>query len=340
VEVAVAGSTVQSQLATLPLSDHELVHTHDVDEARTAVASVFCSHQLLPLDGLRSLDTRFHSVRIGKVGLHYLDYGGEVRIAPGQLQDFFLVQIPVAGQAEIVCGKERIISDMALASVPSPDENLTMHWGSGNRQLIVWIDRPSLEGHLSTMLGSPLKRPLRFDLGMDLTQPAVRSWRNVVELLRSEVDTHGRIPEEPLAMTELQRLMFSQLLLAQPNNYSAALHRERPASAPKVIRQAVELIEAHAAEPLTVEDVAEAVGLGVRSLQDGFRRYLDTTPINYLREVRLRAVRAELLASDPTRTNVTDVALRWGFLHAGRFSVQYRQRFGESPSATLRGSTI
>jgi transcriptional regulator GlxA family with amidase domain len=78
----------------------------------------------------------------------------------------------------------------------------------------------------------------------------------------------------------------------------------------------------------------------VRSLQDGFRRYLDTTPINYLREVRLRAVRAELAASDPTRTNVTDVALRWGFLHAGRFSVQYRQRFGESPSATLRGSTI
>ena len=137
-------------------------------------------------------------------------------------------------------------------------------------------------------------------------------------------------------MTELQRLMFSQLLLAQPNNYSAALHRERPAGAPKVIRQAVELIEAHAAEPLTVEDVAEAVGLGVRSLQDGFRRYLDTTPINYLREVRLRAVRAELVASDPTRTNVTDVALRWGFLHAGRFSVQYRQRFGESPSATLR----
>jgi len=132
VEVAVAGSTVESQLAALPLSDHELVHTHDVDEARTAVAGVFCSHQLLPLDGLTSLDTRLHSVRIGKVGLHYLDYGAEVRIAPGQLQGFFLVQIPVAGRAEIVCGKERIISDAGLASVPSPDENLTMRWGSGN----------------------------------------------------------------------------------------------------------------------------------------------------------------------------------------------------------------
>lgn len=108
-------------------------------------------------------------------------------------------------------------------------------------------------------------------------------------------------------------------------------------SAPKVIKQAVELIEAHAAEPLTVEDVAEAVGIGVRALREGFRRCLDTTPMNYLREVRLRRVRAELEVSDPTHTNVTDVAMRWGFLHAGRFSVQYRERFGESPSATLRG---
>lgn len=45
-------------------------------------------------------------------------------------------------------------------------------------------------------------------------------------------------------------------------------------------------------EPLTVEDVAEALGIGVRSLRDGFRRYLDTTPMSYLRETRLRRVRA------------------------------------------------
>jgi transcriptional regulator GlxA family with amidase domain len=138
-------------------------------------------------------------------------------------------------------------------------------------------------------------------------------------------------------MAEMQRLLFSQLLLAQPNNYSDALHREPLTSAPKVIRQAVDLIDAHAAEPLTVEDVAEAVGIGVRALQEGFRRFLDTTPMNYLREVRLRRVRAELEFADPIHTSVTDVATRWGFLHAGRFSVQYRERFGESPSATLRG---
>jgi transcriptional regulator GlxA family with amidase domain len=88
--------------------------------------------------------------------------------------------------------------------------------------------------------------------------------------------------------------------------------------------------------PPTVEDIAEATGLSVRTLQEGFRRFLDTTPMSHLREVRLRHVREELAAADPTSTTVTETATRWGFLHSGRFSAQYHQRFGELPSVTLR----
>jgi transcriptional regulator GlxA family with amidase domain len=137
-------------------------------------------------------------------------------------------------------------------------------------------------------------------------------------------------------MRELERLLLSQLLLAQPNNYSSLLHEQPRATAPRAIRRAAELIEAHAAEPLTVEDIAEAIGLSVRTLQEGFQRFLNTTPMNHLREVRLRHVREELTAANPASTTVTEIAIRWGFLHAGRFSARYRKRFGESPSVTLR----
>lgn len=334
-----ADSGASSAIA-LPLSEHARVRTHDVDEIREVVAQAFCGHQLLPLDGRGAVDARFHAVQLDRVGLHYLEYGAEVRIAPGELRDFFLVPIPLAGRAEVVCGGESVLSDSLMASVPAPDRDLIMRWGAGTRQLIVWIDRAGLEWHLSRMLGKPVTKPLRFDLGMDMTRQAVRSWRNVVELLTREIDTDGGIPAEPLAMTELQRLLFSQLLLAQPNNYSADLHREPMGSAPKVIKRAVELIEAHAAEPLTVEDVAEAVGISVRALQEGFRRFLDTTPMNQLRDVRLGHIRAELAVADPTRTTVSEVATRWGFLHPGRFAALYRRRFGESPSATLRGWSL
>jgi AraC-like DNA-binding protein len=228
------------------------------------------------------------------------------------------------------------VSDSNVAAVPPVDQKHIIDVGAGSPHLVVWIARMRLEEHLRTMLERPVIDPIRFSLGMDLRAWGVRSWRRVVDLLLEEVDGGGPIPDQPLAMRELERLLLTQLLLAQPNNYSALLHQQPRATAPRVIRQAAELIDAHAAEPLTVEDIAEATGLSVRALQEGFRRFLDTTPMNHLREARLRHVREELIAADPTSATVTDIAVRWGFRHTGRFSVHYRERFGESPSATLR----
>ncbi|MFI5706348.1 AraC family transcriptional regulator [Kribbella sp. NPDC051620] len=321
----------------LPLARYERLDTRDVDEARELVARDFCAHQLLPLTRHSSLHTRFHSVRLGGLGLHYLDYGAEVRVAPGELRDFFLVLLPLAGAAEVTSGNETVLVHPSAGAIPAPDRKFVVRWGAGNRQLIVRADRGGLERHLSKMLGKPLTEPLMFDLGVDMTAQTIRSWRNVVDLLCREVDAETGPLEQPLAMRELERLVFSRLLLAQPSNYSAALHREPMSAAPKMIKRATELIEAHAAEPLTVEDIAEAVGVSVRALQEGFRRHFDTTPMNHLREIRLRRVHTALKLADPAHTTVTDLALQWGFLHLGRFSVQYRQRFGELPSATLRG---
>jgi len=49
----------------------------------------------------------------------------------------------------------------------------------------------------------------------------------------------------------------------------------------------------------------------------------------------MTAAREELTRPGPT-TTVTDVALKWGFNHLGRFSGFYTRQFGEAPSETLR----
>ena len=59
--------------------------------------------------------------------------------------------------------------------------------------------------------------------------------------------------------------------------------------------------------------------------------------MSYVRLHRLEQVHEELLIADPsTGVKVTDVALRHGFTHTGRFAAAYKERFGESPSATMR----
>jgi AraC-like DNA-binding protein len=57
--------------------------------------------------------------------------------------------------------------------------------------------------------------------------------------------------------------------------------------------------------------------------------------MEFLRRIRFERARDELLAADGGAT-VLAVALRWGFSHPSRFAVEYRTRYGESPSETLR----
>lgn len=76
-------------------------------------------------------------------------------------------------------------------------------------------------------------------------------------------------------------------------------------------------------------------GVSVRSVQIAFRRAYGITPSAALLACRLRHARLLLRSAGPA-TSVTQVALDCGFYHLGRFSLQYKRAFAESPSATLR----
>ncbi|WP_433803713.1 AraC family transcriptional regulator [Actinomycetospora sp. CA-084318] len=312
-----------------PLAAHRQVDSPDLDEARERVTEVFCPHDLRPEDRSGEHRVCFSSVNFGAVGLNYLSYGAPVRISPEPFESFVLVQIPLAGRARVRSGGEEIVSDPTTASVPDPDAPVDMSWGDGNAQLIVRMDRTALERQ-AALLG--YVQGVRLPLAMDLTTPAARSWRQTLDLLRTDAEHDGRL-DHPTLRPQVEQMVLSGLLLAHA---PAAPEASSGTPVPRLIRKADDLIVAHAREPLTVEDVAECVGLSVRALQEGFRRHLDTTPTERLRQVRLAGAHAELEAADPATTSVSAVASDWGFTHLGRFSIAHRQRYGCSPSEVLR----
>ncbi|WP_158217757.1 helix-turn-helix domain-containing protein [Marinobacterium stanieri] len=85
----------------------------------------------------------------------------------------------------------------------------------------------------------------------------------------------------------------------------------------------------------SITDICATTGVSERTLQYAFRSTMQLTPIAYLRTLRLNRVRAELLIALPAHTTVTRVAMRWGFVHLGEFSQEYKRLFGERPSETL-----
>lgn len=93
---------------------------------------------------------------------------------------------------------------------------------------------------------------------------------------------------------------------------------------------------AHAMGDLpTVVDVCAQTGVSQRALQYAFQDALGVTPLAYLRVARLNQARKELNRPDRPDLTVTDVAMRWGFFHLGRFAGEYQALFLERPSQTL-----
>ena len=101
------------------------------------------------------------------------------------------------------------------------------------------------------------------------------------------------------------------------------------------MRVVEEYLEAHAADPVRMSDLAGLTGTSVRSIQAAFRAHRGYSPMDFLRNKRMELARRALLAPSPA-TSVTRVAYDSGFPQAAQFSVDYRKRFGERPSETLR----
>ena len=173
----------------------------------------------LPFDRLEPV----HLATAGTIGLYYFDYGTDARMNPNDPGDFYVVQIPLSGTARITSGAEEFDSTMSVASILQPGRPATMQWHEGQTQLIIRLARQSLEEHLQEILGSPLVEPLRFEPQMELGRPAIRGWREAVELLEHEVTNHASITADSAAMQEFDLIVLSQFLSAQPNNYSARL---------------------------------------------------------------------------------------------------------------------
>jgi transcriptional regulator GlxA family with amidase domain len=105
-----------------------------------------------------------------------------------------------------------------------------------------------------------------------------------------------------------------------------------------LVDQAEKLALADLDEPLHIGALCRALCVSERTLRKAFHKTCGLAPCRHLRMLRLSEARCALLAADWRRVTVTEIATAFGFLELGRFSVEYRKVFGESPSQTLHGA--
>lgn len=308
--------------------------TRDVDEAARVCDDVYFPHRMTLLHGEESFAMCLRAVDLGAVAVGLLTYAGPVRLSTGLLETGYQVNVPLTGELTTSSGDRRVEADRSTAAVYRPDATSVLDgWVDGGTVLGVKIERTALESCLQGLLGGPIGT-IPVAASLDLSRGAGRQWwvlaSALVEMLRSP---EGLLRHPAVGASIAQGLVHG-FLHAVDHPWRSELEPAGPPR-PAAVQRAVDLIEADPARLWQLAELAHECGASVRALQEGFARHVGMPPSHYLRAARLRRVRADLVAADPTEQTVSDIAMRWGFLHLGRFAAAYRREYGELPSATL-----
>lgn len=315
------------------------IQTTDPYEARTRTQELLgCPqpHQMTVLERERPFVARIQHQALDGIGLMSSMYGPAVRIACTPPVEIVTVNFVLSGRMLVQDGGQSTVADERHPTTFCFHEQVSMRWTTGMRQLMLTIGKPRLEQYLRNLLNEPLRRPLHFEARVDLDgggQGIVAA----VMTLRRALERCGKGGPPPVLAAEIEHGILTALLLGQRHTYTDAIFSAQARPAPRVVRRVVELIDSAPDTAYTVADLAMVAGVSERSLHAAFRRQVGMAPMSYVRRRRLEQAHEELLRLDPSSgAKVTDVALRYGFPHTGRFAAAYRKRFGEAPSTTLR----
>ncbi len=313
--------------------------TDDFEVYRDTVNGVYYPARLeLVEPGARLSNARMSAFRLTDLTLGVVYFGAEVLIDPGDMGGYH-IDLPLSGSVVTSCGTQEVVATPECAAVYSPGEHTYVRsWGADAAQVSIKIDRAALETELACILGRPVDRRVSFNIGFDMTAPAGRRWKSIVQILLDTITRQGASPDAATATQtrHLERALIAGLLASQSHTMTEAIERGPVVPVSTAVRKVVDLVAKAPGAQYTIAQLAQAAGVGVRQLEKLFADEFDMSPAHYLRNVRLDGARSDLISNDQTST-VSDVAYLWGFNHLGRFAQYYERKFGETPSQTLRG---
>ena len=166
-----------------------------------------------------------------------------------------------------------------------------------------------------------------------------------MEKLRRLHAAAGHLAEEapeiianPDAARGLEQALIEAMVrcLARQDDHQTSVARGQHAI---VMRRFRRVLEENAERPFFIPEICQAIRVSERTLRVCCHQHVGMSPKRYLLLRRMHMIRRALRERAASATTVTEVAMQHGFWQLGRFAVEYRALFGESPSATMHRTT-
>jgi AraC-like DNA-binding protein len=308
-----------------------------LDQATDLVSRNIYPHRLRVADARgRGLMCLTSALDLGDCALGYVQYGFDVEIDPGVITEYLLVKSTISGHGRVTCGDHTVTSTPASIIMTSMTRATRIIMSAECRHLTARICRKAVEYRIAEKLGRRLSTPLQFGMEVRSDSDFGRAWHQLLNHICQLSATAPKALAAEDVRKQYSRTMIELLVHAAPHNYSEALERCANQAIPWYVRRAREYMHDHLADLRSIAEVAGAVGITPRTLQNGFRQVFNMTPAEYLRDIRLQALHAALSSADPTQS-VTELMQNVGIANFGRYAQYYRRKIGVAPSVTLRG---
>ncbi len=297
--------------------------SNDIEQARDRISSVFCPHSLVPDRPMRALEARMDLLNVAGLSFGNLHLGGAMSVSVPAMADCYLMLFCLRGASTVLTEGAELAVSGKRGFVCNPGQRFQANFSADAEQLFLRVEHRILWKHTGA-------QQLRLESQIDLSRPALAPAEALIRMLLSSPGTIGLMQGNPRIAGDYEQLLVSLLLAGQP--HVDEFKARRSGIAPSTVRRAEAFIRSNAAAPITLNDIADAAGVPVRTLLDAFHRFREMSPIRMVRDVRLELAREEL-ERDGGGT-VADIAMNSGFGHLGRFAQAYAERFGELPSDT------
>ena len=320
-----------------PDSRHHLIATRDLDKAYEFISTNVVPYRYQCLDrGWKNKHAALvhNFADLNDLDVIYINYGRNVLIDADPLDDY-LLQIAHSGHCRVSCESREVQLDGKQCSLISPGSPYRLLWTDDCSIFELKIRKSLINRVFESMTGKAIDTTLRFDIGLSRDPRLVNYISSSLSCICAMIEEENMTQHHRHSIKSLGLSILTMILEHQPNSYTPILLKDKAAS-PRHVKKALEFMQAHYAEPLTLTNIADAANTSVRNLTLSFKKAYNCGPMEYLKGIRLDCARKILKHSSPLEVQVTPVAQNCGFTHMGRFSNDYVKRFGELPSESLK----
>lgn len=276
-----------------------------------------------------------HRAHVSATTLWHCSYQVPISL---QLPDSDSVRLQIALHGAAITHRDDLTTPVAGNNACLSSGGVRVDFGPDYRQLVWLIQQGTVKDKLRALTGREVAGPLSFVPELDLAAEGAGIGR-LVKCLTKTLEEVGPRPGAALILAELEQAMMTTLLVSARHSHSHLFERQPLKAAPWQVRRAENHLEANWDKPVSIEDLATATGTSVRSLFRTFRQSRGCTPMEFLRDIRLRHAKDMLTNADGATTSVTTVAMACGFADASTFSRAFSRAFGMAPSVLLRRPT-